>query len=66
MSTSTRTKAEQRFAEIQKRDTRVLCAIQTESQRRIEKSAKLREIRLAKEAKPAAIEGPERGRQKCF
>src|SRR5262245_38590504 len=48
--------AEQRYAEMQKRHARVIPDTQSESQQRIEKTARLRELRLAKEAEVAAID----------
>jgi hypothetical protein len=54
MPTIARTKAEERYAEIQKREHRIKHDIQTATQLRSEKTAKLRELRLAKEAELAA------------
>jgi hypothetical protein len=54
MPTIARTKAEERYAEIQKREHRVRQDIQTATRLRTEKTAKLRELRLAKEAEEAA------------
>jgi hypothetical protein len=54
MTTVARTKAEERYAEIRKRDQRVQQDIQNATRLRAEKTAKLRALRLAKEAEDAA------------
>jgi hypothetical protein len=57
MPTIARTKAEERYAEIRKRDQRVQKDIQTAARLRMEKTAKLRALRLAKLAEDAAANG---------
>jgi hypothetical protein len=52
--TASRSKAEQRYAEIQKRERGLLQDIDTATRLRLEKTARLRELRLAKEAQDAA------------
>jgi hypothetical protein len=52
--TASRSKAEQRYAEIQKRERGLLQEIDTATRLRLEKTARLRELRLAKEAQDAA------------
>lgn len=54
MRGNAKTTAEERYAAIQKKDLSVLKIIQSEAQIRRDKSAKLRELRLAKEAQDAA------------
>jgi hypothetical protein len=54
MPNSPKTKAEQKYAELQKRDKETILIIQSASQKRLEKSAKLRQLRLAMEARAAA------------
>ena len=56
MGGTAKTKAEERYAAIQRKDRGLLQTIQTASQVRLEKSAKLRQLRLAKEAQDAAEE----------
>jgi hypothetical protein len=53
MRGNAKTTAAERYAAIQKKDQGVLKTIQTEAQIRAEKSAKLRQLRLAKEAQDA-------------
>ncbi len=53
MSTS-RSKAEERYSEIQKRDRGLMQDLDKEAKLRLEKTAKLRQLRLAKEAEDAA------------
>ncbi len=52
--TASRSKAEQRYAEIQKRELGIRQEIDTAARLRLEKAAKLRKLRLAKEAEEAA------------
>jgi len=52
--TATRSKAEQRYAEIQKRERGLKQELDTTTRLRLEKTAKLRQLRLAKEAEDAA------------
>jgi hypothetical protein len=54
MSGNAKTAAAERYAAIQKKDRGVLQTIQTEAQIRVDKTAKLRQLRLAKEAEDAA------------
>ncbi len=49
-----RSKAEERYAEIQKRDRGTKQEIDNATKLRLEKAAKLRQLRLAKEAEDAA------------
>ncbi len=49
-----RSKAEERYAQIQKREHGIKQEVETAASLRIEKAAKLRELRLAKEAQDAA------------
>jgi hypothetical protein len=53
MPSSQKTKAEQKYAELQKKDKETILIIQSASQKRLEKSAKLRQLRLAMEARAA-------------
>jgi len=50
MAATTKTKAAERFANLQKRDQAVRLDIESAARQRSEKVAKLRELRLAKEA----------------
>ena len=50
MASTTKSKAQERFASLQKRDQAVRHDIETADRLRSEKVAKLRELRLAKEA----------------
>jgi hypothetical protein len=52
--TVSRSKAEERYAEIQKRERGIKQEIDTATRLRLEKTAKLRQLRLAKEAEDAA------------
>jgi len=52
--TASRSKAEQRYAEIQKRERGLKQDLDTATRLRLEKIAKLRQLRLAKEAEDAA------------
>ncbi len=52
--TASRSKAEERYAEIQKRDRGLKQDLDTATRQRLEKTAKLRQLRLAKEAEDAA------------
>jgi regulator of replication initiation timing len=52
--TASRSKAEQRYAEIQKREHSIRQELDNATRLRLEKSAKLRQLRLAKEAEDAA------------
>jgi hypothetical protein len=54
MSVTPKVKAEERFAGLQKRDQAVKQDIDTAARVRAEKMAKLRQLRLAKEAEDAA------------
>ncbi len=54
MTQASKTKAEQRYAEIQVKDRAVRNDIQTASRIRTERTLKLRALRLAKEAQDAA------------
>ena len=49
-----RSKAEQRYAEIQKREHGLKQDLDKEARLRLEKTARLRQLRLAKEAEDAA------------
>ena len=53
MASTTKSKAQERFATLQKRDQAVRHDIETADKLRSEKVAKLRELRLAKEAQDA-------------
>lgn len=53
MAATTKTKAAERFANLQRRDQAVRQDIETADRIRSEKVARLRELRLAKEAKEA-------------
>lgn len=53
MVSTTKSKAQERFATLQKRDQAVRHDIETADKLRSEKVAKLRELRLAKEAEDA-------------
>lgn len=50
MKSAERSKAEDKYAELKKRDVSILTDIEKASKARAEKSAKLRELRLQKEA----------------
>ncbi len=50
----TRSKAEERYAELQKRERSIRQEIDNATKARLEKTAKLRQLRLAKEAEDAA------------
>ncbi len=52
--TATRSKAEERYAEIQKRERGIKSELETATRLRLEKTAKLRQLRIAKEAEDAA------------
>ena len=52
--TASRSKAEERYAEIQKRERTIRQELDTATKLRLEKAAKLRQLRLAKEAEDAA------------
>ncbi len=52
--TASRSKAEQRYAEIQKREHGLKNELDSSTRLRLEKTAKLRQLRLAKEAVDAA------------
>ncbi len=52
--TASRSKAEERYAEIQKRERGIKQEIDNATRLRLEKAAKLRQLRLAKEAEDAA------------
>ena len=49
-----RSKAEERYAEVQKRERGVMQELDNATKLRLEKAARLRQLRLAKEAKDAA------------
>lgn len=51
---ASRSKAEERYAEIQKRERGLRQELDTATRLRLEKTAKLRQLRLAKEAEDAA------------
>jgi hypothetical protein len=53
MVSVSKTKAERQYAEIQKKDKTVTQTIQSDAQIRLEKSAQLRQLRLAAEAREA-------------
>ena len=52
--TASRSKAEGRYAEIQKRERGIRQELDNATKLRLEKAAKLRQLRLAKEAEDAA------------
>ena len=52
--TASRSKAEERYAEIQKRERGIKQELDSATRLRLEKAAKLRQLRLAKEAEDAA------------
>jgi hypothetical protein len=52
--TASRSKAEERYAEIQKRERGIRQELDNATKLRLEKAAKLRQLRLAKEAEDAA------------
>lgn len=52
--TASRSKAEERYAEIQKRERGIKQELDNATRLRLEKTAKLRQLRLAKEAEDAA------------
>jgi colicin import membrane protein len=52
--TASRSKAEERYAAIQKRERGLKQELDTSTRLRLEKTAKLRELRIAKEAEEAA------------
>jgi len=52
--TASRSKAEERYAEIQKRERGIRQELDNATKLRLEKAAKLRELRWAKEAEDAA------------
>jgi hypothetical protein len=52
--TASRSKAEERYAEIQKRERGIRQELDNATRLRLEKAAKLRQLRLAKEAEDAA------------
>jgi len=52
--TASRSKAEERYAEIQKRERGIKQELDNATRLRLEKAAKLRQLRLAKEAEVAA------------
>ncbi len=52
--TASRSKAEERYAEIQKRERGIKQELETATRLRLEKTAKLRQLRIAKEAEEAA------------
>jgi len=54
--TASRSKAEERYAEIQKRERGTKQELDNATRLRLEKAAKLRQLRLAKEAEDAAGE----------
>lgn len=54
MPSSPKTKAEKKYAELQKKDKETINVIQSASQQRLEKSARLRQLRLTMEARDAA------------
>jgi hypothetical protein len=51
---ASRSKAEERYAEIQKRERGIKQELDNATKLRLEKTARLRQLRLAKEAKDAA------------
>ena len=55
MAATTKTKAAERFANLQRRDQAVRQDIETADRIRSEKVARLRELRLAKEAEDAEV-----------
>ncbi len=52
--TGSRSKAEERYAQIRKRETGLKQEVDVEARLRADKTARLRELRLAKEAEDAA------------
>jgi hypothetical protein len=52
--TASRSKAEERYAEIQKRERGIRQELDNATKLRLEKAAELRQLRLAKEAEDAA------------
>jgi len=52
--TTSRSKAEERYAEIQKRERGIKQELDNQTKLRLEKAAKLRQLRLAREAEDAA------------
>ena len=52
--TAPRSKAEERYAEIQKRERGIKQELETATRLRLEKTAKLRQLRIAKETEHAA------------
>lgn len=54
MKTNAKSKAEQKYAELQKKDQSIMSEIERASRLRAEKSARLRKLRLAKEAEEKA------------
>ncbi len=52
--TASRSKAEERYAEIQKRERGIRQELDNATRLRLEKTARLRQLRLAKEAEEAA------------
>jgi hypothetical protein len=54
MPNTSKSKAEKKYAELQKKDKETIQTVQSASQKRLEKSAKLRELRLTMEARDAA------------
>jgi len=52
--TTSRSKAEERYAEIQKRERGIRQELDNATKLRLEKAAKLRQLRLAREAEDAA------------
>jgi colicin import membrane protein len=59
MAATTKSKAAERFAALQKRDQAVRHDLETAARLRSEKTAKLRALRLAKEAEDAAARAKE-------
>lgn len=59
MAAITKIKAEERFAEIQKRDKAIKEDIENATKLRLEKTARLRSLRLAKEAEDATAKKQE-------
>ncbi|MGA7330055.1 MAG: hypothetical protein WBX25_37615 [Rhodomicrobium sp.] len=53
--TVARSKADERYAEIRKREQNVKQELETAARVRAEKTARLRQLRLAKEAEEAAV-----------
>jgi len=56
--TASRSTAEERYAEIQKRERGIRQELDNATKLRLEKAAKLRQLRLAKEAEDAAEKQP--------